>query len=142
MYSRPFPSRLYANDSFKENSREEFEAFVETLRRSCFVELENHKCQIFYSKDVTGYCGRNVNHEVNQVVSLCQEFFTNFGKRSFYYAPINVMSHYPRYELRWGEVGICIPENYNSPPTGEVLAVQTPTYPDISPSSETWGKWG
>jgi len=85
MYSRPFPSRLYANDSFKENSREEFEAFVETLRRSCFVELENHKCQIFYSKDVTDYCGRNVNHEVNQVVSLCQEFFTNFGKRSFYY---------------------------------------------------------
>ena len=23
-------------------------------------------------------------------------------------------------------MGICIPENYNSPPTGEVLAMQTP----------------
>jgi len=33
-------------------------------------------------------------------------------------------------------------ENYNSPPTGEVLAIQTPKYPDKSPSSETRGKWG
>jgi len=59
-----------------------------------------------------------------------------------FYAPINVMLHYPRYGLRWGKVGICIPENYNSPPNGEVLAIQTPTYPDKSPSSETRGKWG
>jgi len=34
-----------------------------------------------------------------------------------------------------GKVGICIPENYNSPPTGEVLAIRTPTYPEKSPSS-------
>jgi len=52
------------------------------------------------------------------------------------------MPHYPRYGLRWGKVGTCIPENYNSPPTGEVLAIQPPTYPDISPISETRGKWG
>ena len=32
-----------------------------------------------------------------------------------------------RADLRWGKVGICITENYNSPPTGEVLAMQTPT---------------
>ena len=57
-------------------------------------------------------------------------------------APINVMPHYPRYGLRWGKVGICTPENYNSPSTGEVLAIQTPTYPDKSPSSETRDKWG
>ena len=42
----------------------------------------------------------------------------------------------------WAEVGICIPENYNCPPTGKVLAIQTPTYPDKSLSSETRGKWG
>ena len=30
------------------------------------------------------------------------------------------MFDYHRYGLRWGEVGICILENYNSPPTGEV----------------------
>ena len=47
------------------------------------------------------------------------------------------MPHYPRHGLRWGKVGICVPENYNSPPSGEVLAIQTPTYPDKSPSSET-----
>ena len=29
----------YANDSFKENSREECEAFLEAFTRSCFVEL-------------------------------------------------------------------------------------------------------
>ena len=40
-------------------------------------------------------------------------------------APINVIPHYHRYGLRWGKVGICIPVNYNSPPTGEVLAIQT-----------------
>ena len=34
----------YANDSFKENSREERESFVETLVELCFVELENHEC--------------------------------------------------------------------------------------------------
>jgi len=33
------------------------------------------------------------------------------------------MPHYPK---RWGKVGICIPENNNSPPTGEVLAPHTP----------------
>jgi len=54
-------------------------------------------------------------------------------------ALIIVMPHYHRYGLN---VGICIPENYNSPPTGEVLAIQTRTYPDKSPSSETCGKWG
>jgi len=62
--------------------------------------------------------------------------------RPKYNAPINVMPHYPRYGMRWGKVGICIPVNNNSPPTGEVLAIQTPTYPNISPSSETRGKWG
>ena len=31
-----------------------------------------------------------------------------------------------RLSLIWDEVGICITENYNSPPTGEVLAMQTP----------------
>jgi len=46
------------------------------------------------------------------------------------------MPHYHRYGLRWGKIGICISENYNSPSTGELLAIQTPTYPDISPSSE------
>jgi len=35
-------------------------------------------------------------------------------------APINVMPHYHRYGIRWGKMGICIPENYNSPPTGKV----------------------
>jgi len=54
-------------------------------------------------------------------------------------APINVMPHYHRYGLGWGKVRICISENYISPPTGEVLAIQTPTYPYIFPSSETWG---
>ena len=34
----------YANGSFKENSPEEREVFVETLVASCFVELENHEC--------------------------------------------------------------------------------------------------
>ena len=34
----------YANDSFKENSPEEYEVFVETSdAHSCFVELENHE---------------------------------------------------------------------------------------------------
>jgi len=31
------------------------------------------------------------------------------------------MPHYHRYRLRWGKVGICILENYNSPPTGGAL---------------------
>ena len=30
-------------------------------------------------------------------------------------------------------MGICIPENYNSPPTGEVLAIQTPHTPTYLP---------
>jgi len=51
------------------------------------------------------------------------------------------MPHYHRYWLRWGKMGICIPENYNSPLTGEVLAIQTPTYPNKSPSNKTRGKW-
>jgi len=38
------------------------------------------------------------------------------------------MPHYPRYGLRWGKVWICIPENYNSPPTGEVLAIYKPPH--------------
>ena len=42
-------------------------------------------------------------------------------------APINVMPDYHRYRLRWGQVGISILENYNSPPTGEARAVQSPT---------------
>jgi len=54
-------------------------------------------------------------------------------------APINVMPHYHRYGLRWEKVGVCIPENYNSPPTGEVLEIQAPTYLDKSPSSKTQG---
>ena len=32
-----------------------------------------------------------------------------------------------RYGLKWRKVGICTSENYNSPPTGKVLAIQTPT---------------
>jgi len=59
-----------------------------------------------------------------------------------HYAPISVMLHNHRYGLRWGKVGISIPENYNSPPIGEVLAIQTPSYLDKTPSSETWGYWG
>ena len=49
-------------------------------------------------------------------------------------APINVMPHYHRYGLRWGKVGICIPENYNAPPTGGVQLVKAPTNPDNTPS--------
>ena len=41
------------------------------------------------------------------------------------YAPINVMPHYHRYGLRWGRVGL---ENYNSPPTGEVLVIYKPPH--------------
>jgi len=52
------------------------------------------------------------------------------------------MPHYHWYGPRWGKVGICIPENYNSPPTGEGLAIQAPTYPEKSPNSKTRGKWG
>jgi len=53
------------------------------------------------------------------------------------YAPINVMPHYHRYWLRWGKVGICILENYNSQPAGEALVLQSPAFPDMSPSNET-----
>ena len=36
-----------------------------------------------------------------------------------------------------------IPENYNSPPTGGPLAIQTPTYPDKSPLNKgTSSRWG
>jgi len=52
-------------------------------------------------------------------------------------APINVMPHYHMYGLRWEKVGICILENYNSPPTGEALVVQSPAFPDMSPSNKT-----
>ena len=78
------------------------------------------------------------------VLSLLLKFGGSFvvSVFTYYNAPINVMPHYSRYGLMWGKVGICIPESNNSPPTGEVLAIQTPTYPDISPSSKTWGKWG
>ena len=42
-------------------------------------------------------------------------------------APINVKPHYHRYGLGWGKVGICILENYNSPPTGGAKLVKAPT---------------
>jgi len=54
-----------------------------------------------------------------------------------YNAPINVMPHLPLPQVQ-AEVGICIPENYNFPPTGEVLAIQTLTY-SKTPSSKTRG---
>jgi len=38
------------------------------------------------------------------------------------------MPHYHKYGLRWGKVGICILENYNSPPTGEALVLQSPAF--------------
>jgi len=36
------------------------------------------------------------------------------------------------------EVGICILENYNSPPTGEALVVKSLAFPNKSPSNKTW----
>ena len=57
----------------------------------------------------------------------------------FIYAPINVMPHYPRYGLRWGKVGICIPENLQFPTNWGSIG---DAYPDKSPNSETRGKWG
>jgi len=35
----------------------------------------------------------------------------------------------PQVRAEVGEGGDCVSENYNSPPSGEVLAIQTPTYP-------------
>jgi len=43
------------------------------------------------------------------------------------------MPHYHRYGLRLGKVGICILENYNSPPAGEALVVQSPAFPTCLP---------
>jgi len=36
------------------------------------------------------------------------------------------MTHYHRYGLGWKKVGICISENYYSPPTGGVQLVKAP----------------
>ena len=39
-------------------------------------------------------------------------------------------------------MGICITENYNSPPTGEVLAMQTPTKSRLANLGDTGSRRG
>ena len=39
-------------------------------------------------------------------------------------------------------MGICISENYNSPPTGGVLAIQTPTKSRPTDPENTWARQG
>ena len=72
---------------------------------------------------------------------VCMQHSTENPLLKYYYynyAPINVMPDYHKYGLRWGQMGICILENYNSPPTGEAQGYNPPHNPDKSPSSKTW----
>jgi len=47
------------------------------------------------------------------------------------------MPHYPRYGLRWGKVGICIPENYNSHQLGKYWRYKPPHTPTNLPVAKS-----
>ena len=66
--------------------------------------------------------GKKKKHALKPMQGISGQYSNN--------APINLMPHYHRYILRWGKMRICIPDNYNSPHTGEVLVIQAPhSYP-------------
>ena len=48
----------------------------------------------------------------------------------------------PQLPLIWAEVGICITENYNSPPTRDVLAMQTTTKSQLVTPENTRARRG
>jgi len=52
------------------------------------------------------------------------------------------MPHYHRYRLRWGKVGICNSENYNSPTYWESTAGKSPCKSRQMPLVYTRGDGG
>ena len=78
-FIKRLPSSCASRLSFTLTERQRYHTAIQIFR-SVHNYSPSYLSNIFhYSKDVTGYCGRNVNRFFVPTV------FTNFGKRSFYY---------------------------------------------------------